>query len=331
MIEDIREAALRPGLVWGFDFVDGQALPVRDSDLLARDAAPRGFRWLHFNLADQRTMRWLAKARPMPPHVAELFGSSDQTQRFVIDEGVVGLVAHDLELEFQESEPSVGVLRVALGPSLVVTGRHHPLRSAEAVKHRIDTGAGIAGAAAALELIFTGMCEAFQDVVSGLDAQVQAIEDGLLKNEPSPDARTFLNLRLLMVRVHRALNGLRAMLDRAEDAAAMPPPYVGPIRNFAGRLGHMDSELQGIQSQLRLLRDELDLQATQRTDRNLYFLSVLTALFMPATLVTGIFGMNTGGLLWLNHPNGSVLATLLAIGSAGLVYLVLRFSGFIRR
>jgi len=38
------------------------------------------------------------------------------------------------------------------------------------------------------------------------------------------------------------------------------------------------------------------LQAAQRTNRNLYFLSILTALLMPATLVTGFFGMNTGGL-----------------------------------
>ena len=60
---------------------------------------------------------------------------------------------------------------------------------------------------------------------------------------------------------------------------------------------------------LRLLRDELDLQATQQTNENIYFLSILSALLLPATLVTGIFGMNTGGLLWTNHPWGSVLAT----------------------
>jgi Mg2+ and Co2+ transporter CorA len=42
------------------------------------------------------------------------------------------------------------------------------------------------------------------------------------------------------------------------------------------------------------LRDELDLQAAQRTNENVYLLSVLTALMMPATLVTGFFGMNTG-------------------------------------
>ncbi len=30
--------------------------------------------------------------------------------------------------------------------------------------------------------------------------------------------------------------------------------------------------------------------------RNLYFLSILTAIFLPMTLVTGIFGMNVAGL-----------------------------------
>ncbi len=60
---------------------------------------------------------------------------------------------------------------------------------------------------------------------------------------------------------------------------------------------------------MRLLREELDLQAVQRTNQNLYVLSVMTALLLPATLVTGLFGMNTGGLPWAHTPFGTAAAT----------------------
>jgi Mg2+ and Co2+ transporter CorA len=52
---------------------------------------------------------------------------------------------------------------------------------------------------------------------------------------------------------------------------------------------------------------------------------------LPATLVTGFFGMNTGGLPWQQHPVGTSFATIVAVGSSAVVYVVLRLAGFMRR
>ncbi len=58
---------------------------------------------------------------------------------------------------------------------------------------------------------------------------------------------------------------------------------------------------------------------------------MMTALMMPATLVTGLFGMNTHGLPWAASPAGAMVATLLAFGASASVYVVLRLMGFIRQ
>ncbi len=329
--KDIRDVALCPGLIWGFDFAPGEASPVDELDLLHPDARPPGFRWLHFNLSDLRTERWLRAASLLPGDIVDMFLSVDQAQQCVYDQGVLGLVLHDLELEFHDSDPNVGSFRVALASSFIITGRNHPVRSAETIKRRMEAGVSVPDADAALDLIFTSMADVFRRTNADLEAAVQVVEDELLKDHPSTDARTFLNMRSLMVRMHRLYSGTRAMLGLLEDETALPTTFLKAADRFAGRLSNLDAELLASQSQLRLLRDELDLQATQQTNQNLYFLSVLTALLMPATLVTGIFGMNTGGLIWLSAKYGSLYATGLAIASSLLVYLVLRLSGFIRR
>jgi zinc transporter len=328
--EDIGAVALRPGLVWGFDFVDGQATAVDDAELLKTDAPARGFRWLHFNLADQRTLRWLTSTRPLG-EATDIFLSADSAQHAFIRGETIGLVLHDLELDFHESEPRIGALRIALGPGMMITGRHHPVRSIEMVKRRIQAGSIVTGPGEALDLLLVALTDVFRAVDTDLDAQVQAIEDELLTDRPSPDARAITNLRSLMVRLHRAFGGARAVFRRLEDEGETPAFCREAASRFVLRVSSLDSELLAVQSQLRLLRDELDLQATQQTNQNLYFLSILSALLLPATLVTGIFGMNTGGLLWTTHRYGSLLATGVALGSAGAVYLVLRLTGFIRR
>jgi zinc transporter len=93
----------------------------------------------------------------------------------------------------------------------------------------------------------------------------------------------------------------------------------------------LDADILEGQAQLRLLRDELDIQAAQRTNQNLYILSIITALMLPATLVTGLFGMNTGGMPFASASHGTLTATLVAAGAAGVSYCLLRWMGFMRR
>lgn len=62
----------------------------------------------------------------------------------------------------------------------------------------------------------------------------------------------------------------------------------------------------------------------EETNRHLHFLSVVTALFLPATLVTGVFGMNVKGLPLLEPSGGFIWAVALMVGSVLGVYVLLR-------
>jgi Mg2+ and Co2+ transporter CorA len=97
------------------------------------------------------------------------------------------------------------------------------------------------------------------------------------------------------------------------------------------RLHALDGDIAAAQSQLRLLREELDLQAGQRTNENVYLLSIVTALLMPATLVTGFFGMNTGGMPFERGAGGTFLALVVALSLSGATWLFLRKMGLVRR
>jgi zinc transporter len=57
----------------------------------------------------------------------------------------------------------------------------------------------------------------------------------------------------------------------------------------------------------------------------------MTGLMLPATFVTGLFGMNTGGFPWHDSPHGTLWATVLAFGAAAATYLLLRRIGLMRR
>ena len=53
-----------------------------------------------------------------------------------------------------------------------------------------------------------------------------------------------------------------------------------------------------------MLHEEIAGRTAEATNHNLYIVSLLTAIFLPITLITGIFGMNVGGLPWVDQDGG---------------------------
>jgi zinc transporter len=75
----------------------------------------------------------------------------------------------------------------------------------------------------------------------------------------------------------------------------------------------------------KLLQEELASRLAESTSRNLYTLSVLTAVLLPMTLVTGIFGMNVSGLPGMRDASAFWQVMLLILASGGLTLAALRW------
>jgi zinc transporter len=67
-----------------------------------------------------------------------------------------------------------------------------------------------------------------------------------------------------------------------------------------------------------------------QTNRNLHVLAIVTTIFLPATLITGIFGMNVGGLPLVSDREGFLRAMLLLVAASVLVFWLLKKAGLFR-
>ncbi len=186
-------------------------------------------------------------------------------------------------------------------------------------------------APAALELILNSLSETLTLRTASVSSALLGLEDKLLADQDPPDTRSLVALRRLTARLARMSGGMHTTMVRAIDDPAVAPLYRDVLGRMERRLQPIERDVAATQSQLRLLREELDLQAGQRTNENVYLLSIITALIMPATLVTGFFGMNTGGMPLEHGGAGTMLATILAIGSSLATWWLLRTMGLIRR
>jgi zinc transporter len=90
-------------------------------------------------------------------------------------------------------------------------------------------------------------------------------------------------------------------------------------------LNGLAAGLEAQYERAKLLQDEIAALLSEDINRKLLWLAVMSALLMPATLVSGIFGMNVAGLPG-THDSYSFLIVMgvMAVCAAFTLYLLRR-------
>ncbi|WP_395677353.1 CorA family divalent cation transporter [Inquilinus sp.] len=293
-------------------------------------AAEGGWVWLHLKLTDIRARHWLARHGALPAAVAQwLLDGPDRVQMQRLDGWLVG-AANGLHHDFAFEPDQIGRLRFCVGPNLLVTGRRHPLRVVDEIRRSLAGGSGPGTALGMLALIAGHLAAEAEAMVEKLMDEVDGIEDRVLDDRST--SRTVED-RQALGRIRRRAATLRRHLlpEGAVVAAGLDdlPDWADPagragLAAAADRFRRVARSIDEVIDRARLLQDEIAAQRAEAMNRSLLALSVLTAIFLPMTLITGIFGMNVAGLPGLQSPEGFLWVMVLIL-VAGIATLALMF------
>jgi zinc transporter len=95
------------------------------------------------------------------------------------------------------------------------------------------------------------------------------------------------------------------------------------------RLTALGHDLEQVQERSRLLQEQASARLAEMMGRNLYILAVATTIFRPISFLTGLFGINLGGLHYLQNPHGFWYAVGLMVVMVPCTLFLLRRSKII--
>jgi len=321
-------------MICGFVFLPGggTAKLVSPSEAAspAADVAATDPFWLHFNLADNRARRWIAECVRLPPAAREVLLDEDARIHLrPAGRGLAGVLG-DLHHAFDREPEGLGVFRLYVDDACVVTGRSHPLKTMDRLRQEAAGGLDVSSPIHLMTRLLEDLAEMFGEVVADLADAVDRIEDQILKGLHQDEGAELGRVRRLLVRLRRHVGADRQALSRALPRL---PAWCGEadsarLRSAVEMLESVGQDLELVQERSRLLQEEIAARVGEATNRNLYTLSIFTAIFLPVTLVTGIFGMNVGGLPWLDDPAGFWWAMFLIVATAAVVLLALYWRRF---
>lgn len=322
------------GIVWAYHFsADGIATLV-PRDQLPSLSVDVGFTWLHLDLVHTRAQAWIDEHKELPRAARELLLSRESHQQLDHSSSHAWGIAHDLTRDIVDRTDNVGALFWTVGERFLLTGRREALQSIRKVVEAINAGERIGSPAELFEHIIEYLIDDVTDAIVRLSDETDSIEDQILLDRLRDGPARVGAVRRSAVQLRRQLSGLHLLFRRfAETPSGRSAPE--DVRAIALRLllriDTLHQDVQSVQDRARLLQDEIAVRSSNQTNRQLYVLSILTALFLPATFITGLFGINVKGLPWVESDFGAAIVTLTCLAASMLTLFLLRNRGIIGR
>lgn len=298
--------------------------------LCTKDPAEARWTWRSYQITDMRARQEIGAEPALPAVVRAAFLGPAHGCQIDLEDGWTYGDLPDLRHDFSAEARGLTHFRFAFNDTMLIGARKQPLESVDAVRKAVESGSRRFRSPA--ELIEAVMGQSLDGMARGLDKlgdTLDGIEDRIVSDAWNSERQGLVDARRQLVAIHRqmaTLTNLFRHLDQSHrnelpDAAG---EMAARLSQRTRTLHHDGEQLQG---RTRLLQDELMTKLTERSNRLLYILSVMTAVLLPMTIISGLFGMNVGGLPLVDTPLGFWMVTAGSVAIAAAIFLVVRRLG----
>ena len=313
------------GALYAYD-MDGHGGATKlDPDALPGQAPGNGgFRWVHLDLEHIGAKEWIETHTDLV--VAESLTLDETRPRCVRHDGGVLLNLRGVNLNPDSDPDDMVSIRLWVCGHLIISVRRRRLAAVVAMRESLDAGDAPKTVGAFLARLISDLTDRMAPVIDGLADQVDALEDASLDRVDGlrPDLaklrRTTIALRRYVAPQRDALAHLirdGANILQEEDAIS--------IRETLDQVTRLVEEMDAIRERCGILNDQLADSRAEEMNRNMMVLSVVAAIFLPLGFLTGLLGVNVGGIPGAESPIAfAILCVLMLIIGGGITLLFKR-------
>lgn len=307
---------------------DGRATPLDEAWPDPTPGKGAAWRWLHCDRTEAPFADWATEKLPAPVRAA-LLQAETRPRCDAVGDGLL-LTLRGMNLNPGAEGEDMVALRLWVTEKLVVTTRYRRLFVIDELRTDLDEGRAPAGTGAFVARLADRITARIEEVSLDREDATDAIEEMLLDNVPDAlgaGEGEISRIARSVIKLRRHVAPQREALSRLSHTEMT---FVGPaeryeLREVANRTQRSVEELDTTRDRLASLRAHIDSLHAWRMGRQSFVLSVAAAVFLPLGFLTGLFGVNIGGMPGIDSPYAfAILSGASAVLGLGL-WLLFRF------
>lgn len=291
---------------------DGTAQHLKHKEV-GVELANEGLAWVHLDANNPKTAAWLKKEVSYLDQIIIDALLADETRpRLAEFENGALIILRGVNLNENAKPEDMVSIRLWIDSQRIITLQKRNIKGVREIEDFFKQGKGPNTAGEFLSTLCCLMIDHLQSFIDNLKDTTDEVEEKTLDkifDEALREDIITIKKQAIMFRRHIApqkevLNKLVSCKQNwltSLDKRRLQENYEDISRYI--------EVLDEIRERSQVVHDELANSITRKLNKNMYILSLIAAIFMPLTFVTGLFGMNVGGIPFNNYQVGFYLVS----------------------
>jgi zinc transporter len=288
----------------------------------------QGALWVHLDFTHEKAVQWLEQESGLDSLVVEALTADETRPRCTgIDEGLLISLRGVNSNPGADPEDMVAIRLFCTAERMVSTRRRRLLTTGD-LSEALETGKGAKTIGELTSRLADRLTERMSDVIAELDDRIDILEERIIEGAGQELRSGILDLRREIIQLRRYLAPQRDALGRLHQdrPAWMSKRDRLQVLETNDQVTRYIEDLDSARDRANVSYEELASRLAEQMNTRMYVLSLIAGLFLPLGFLTGLLGVNVGGIPLADSPSGfvDVVAIMLVLLAAQVVVFRLK-------
>ncbi|QPJ61084.1 MAG: zinc transporter ZntB [Candidatus Nitronauta litoralis] len=286
------------GLIHSY-FIDenGKGSPT-DLDQFSKDILDRGFKWVHLDYSNPISRDWILNKSGLDEVMAEALLAEATRPRCLVNKKGILLILRGISPNEDDEPQDMVSLRLWLEPDKIISVRKYKLGVMEDISKTIEMGRGPVDTCDFIYSMLDFLIEPISEAVLDIDEKLDNFENQIITTQNFDFRMALSEIRKRIIELRRYLGPQKEALFRLgmESAFWGKEADRARIREMTDRLTRYVEDLDSMGKRATIIHEELAGQLTEQINNRVYIFSIIAAIFIPLSFLTGLLGINVDGI-----------------------------------
>lgn len=287
------------GLICAFHIDEHGASAPLDWSSLAQSSPPEGgWTWVHLDRNGDSARNWLRNNADLEENTVEALLAEESRPRCIVRKTGTLLILRGVNLNPHADPEDMISVRIWIQTNRIITVRRRKLMAMDQIRQNFAEGAGPKTPGEFVLALASGLVERMENVMDTFDGEVDALETEQLSGSVSELRNKLVTVRQTMIPLRRYLAPQRDALAHLIVAKTewMDEWHRSRLYDVADQVTRFVEDLDSARERTSVIQDSMTNRTAERMNQIMMVLSIIAAIFLPLGFLTGLLGINVGGI-----------------------------------
>lgn len=272
--------------------------------------------WVHFDYSSPEAIEWITNKSKIDSIAIDALLTQETRPRTTILDDSILIALRGVNLNPNSKPEDMVSIRLYISPNLIISTRKRDLLSISEIVESLKKGVGPKSSSEFLVDLTYRVTQRMEDIINQIEDRTDLLEENLIDNVNTKFRNEILAIRRETIILRRYLFPQKEALNKLyNDKITWINEYERiEIRETNDQVIRYIEELDTIRDKLSLIQEELSNTLSDQVNKKMYILSIISAIFLPLTFLTGLLGINIGGIPGSEDENAFyIFSTILLV------------------